>query len=269
MSELSLSADCGNCFGLCCVALPFAKSADFAADKDAGTPCTHLGEDFGCTIHERLRESGWSGCTVFECHGAGQHLSQGTFGGRDWRAHPGTAGAMFRAFPVMRQLHELLRYLAEATERAPARLRPAVEAVRARVTALSESDPQTLAGLDIPAVRAEANTVLTETSEAVRAALPGPRRPARHRGADLMGARLRKADLRTANLRGAYLIGADLRGADLRGADLTGADLRGGDLRGADLRDCLYLLPAQLDAARGDSTTRLDPGTRRPAHWES
>lgn len=26
-------ADCSRCFGLCCVALPFARSADFAVDK--------------------------------------------------------------------------------------------------------------------------------------------------------------------------------------------------------------------------------------------
>jgi hypothetical protein len=51
-----LHADCANCFGLCCVALPFAASADFAADKDAGVPCTHLRDDFGCGIHDRLRE---------------------------------------------------------------------------------------------------------------------------------------------------------------------------------------------------------------------
>lgn len=29
-----LRADCGNCFGLCCVALPFAATTDFAIDKE-------------------------------------------------------------------------------------------------------------------------------------------------------------------------------------------------------------------------------------------
>lgn len=33
----SLQADCARCFGLCCVALPYARSADFAFDKDGGT----------------------------------------------------------------------------------------------------------------------------------------------------------------------------------------------------------------------------------------
>ncbi|HEV7627229.1 MAG TPA: pentapeptide repeat-containing protein, partial [Streptomyces sp.] len=109
-----LRADCANCFGLCCVALPFAVSADFAIDKDAGQPCPNLQPDFHCGIHTRLRERGFSGCTVFDCFGAGQKVSQVTFGGRDWREAPATSQQMFAVFPVMRQLHELLRYLTEA-----------------------------------------------------------------------------------------------------------------------------------------------------------
>ena len=64
--RLSLQADCGQCFGLCCVALPFASSSDFALDKAAGEPCTHLHQDFRCAIHGQLRERGFPGCTVFD-----------------------------------------------------------------------------------------------------------------------------------------------------------------------------------------------------------
>ena len=110
----NLLADCSRCFGLCCVALPFAASADFAVDKDAGEPCTHLRTDFGCGIHTQLRDKGFRGCTVYDCFGAGQQVAQVTFGGRDWRQAPGTARQMFEVFPVMRQLHELLWYLTEA-----------------------------------------------------------------------------------------------------------------------------------------------------------
>ncbi len=39
---VDLKADCEKCFGLCCVALPFAASADFAFDKQAGSPCINL-----------------------------------------------------------------------------------------------------------------------------------------------------------------------------------------------------------------------------------
>ncbi|MFJ4436090.1 pentapeptide repeat-containing protein [Streptomyces sp. NPDC088923] len=242
-----LTPDCSSCAGLCCVALPFAKSADFAASKPAGTPCTHLAPDFRCEIHDRLRPSGWSGCTVFDCHGAGQHLTQHTFGGRDWRSEPALRAPMFRAFPVLLHLHELLRHLTEAAERAPERLYEETESARARVAALTAYAPDALTALDVGAERARANPVLTRVSEAIRASLPGPRTD--HRGADLMGARLSGTDLRAANLRGALLIGADLRSADLRGADVTGADFRGADLRGADVRGALFLLASQLRAA--------------------
>ncbi len=72
--RLRLQADCENCFGLCCVALPFAASADFAIDKDAGKPCENLQSDFRCGIHNSLRQRGFRGCTVYDCFGAGQKV---------------------------------------------------------------------------------------------------------------------------------------------------------------------------------------------------
>src|SRR6476660_7936034 len=110
----NLLADCGRCFGLCCVALPFAASADFAIDKPAGHACPNLRTDFGCNIHQTLRTRGFPGCTVYECFGAGQQVAQVTYRGQDWRQAPATAAQMCDVFRVMRQLHELLRYLAEA-----------------------------------------------------------------------------------------------------------------------------------------------------------
>ncbi|SEK67333.1 pentapeptide repeat-containing protein [Streptacidiphilus jiangxiensis] len=265
-ADLSLVSDCGNCFGLCCVALPFAKSADFAQDKAAGTPCRNLAEDFRCGIHARLRESGYTGCTVFDCFGAGQKVSQVTFGGVDWRRDPASAPAMFAAFPIMRQLHELLRYLDEALALpAAAPLAPRLRRAFEDVDAMTRGDADALAAVDVSAVRDGVSGLLLEASELVRAGLPGRRR--NHRGADLVAAKLRKADLRGANLRGTYLIGADLREADLRGADVVGADLRGADLRGADLTGALFLTQIQLNAARGDAATRLPDTLTRPAHW--
>ncbi|GAA2323010.1 pentapeptide repeat-containing protein [Streptomyces caniferus] len=265
-ADLGLRSDCGSCFGLCCVALPFAASADFAIDKDAGRPCPNLQTDFRCGIHADLRPRGFSGCTVFDCFGAGQKVSQVTFGGQDWRRAPGTARQMFDVFPVMRQLHELLWYLAEALTLPAARpvhadLRAALE----KTEALTRGSAQELTALEVPAHRGEVNALLLRTSELVRAAVPG--RKKERRGADLMGARLKGADLRGANLRGAYLIAADLKGADLRSADLIGADLRDADLSGADLTGALFLTQAQLNAARGDAAAKLPETLSRPAHW--
>jgi Pentapeptide repeats (8 copies) len=246
-----LTADCSRCVGLCCVLPAFAASADFAVDKPAGTPCRHLRADDRCGIHDRLRDRGFPGCVVFDCFGAGQRVTQDTFAGRSWRDGAGTAAAMAAVFPVMRQLTELLWYLAEARVLVPAGpLRTAVEEVAARTSALTRAPAAELAALDIGASRQAAGELLGRVSEAARADVPG-RAPDR-RGADLIGARLRGASLRGASLRGAYLLGADLRGADLSGADLSTA---------------LYLTRFQVRGARGDGATRLPDRLERPEHW--
>ncbi|WP_229373468.1 pentapeptide repeat-containing protein [Umezawaea beigongshangensis] len=261
-----LRADCERCFALCCVAPAFAASTDFAIDKGAGHACPNLQDDFRCGIHTRLRQRGFAGCTVYDCFGAGQQVSQITFGGTSWRQAPDTAKQMFEVFPVVRQLHELLHHLTEALTLPPARaLRAELGRARDETERLAGLGPDALLELDVAAHRQEVNGLLVRTSELVRAG--AGRRRKEHRGADLIGAKLRGADLRGANLRGAYLIGADLRRADLRTADLIGADLRSADLSGADLRESLFLVQAQLDAARGDAQTALPPSLTRPAHW--
>jgi uncharacterized protein YjbI with pentapeptide repeats len=266
LSLRDLRAECGSCFGLCCVAPAFAASADFAISKPAGQACPNLRSDFRCGIHDELRPRGFAGCTVFDCFGAGQKLSQVTFGGRDWRAAPGTARQMFSSLMIMRQLHELLWLLTESLTLAPARsLGPKLRAARTEIERLTYGRPDELAALDVGACRGEVNTLLLQVSELVRAQA-GPRRPD-HRGADLAGRKLRGADLRGANLRGALLIGADLRGADLRLADLIGADLRGADLSGADLTGSIFLTQSQAQAANGDAGTQLPAALTRPEHW--
>lgn len=261
----ALRADCASCFGLCCVALPFETSADFAIDKPAGTACPNLRGDDRCGIHARLREEGFRGCTVYDCFGAGQQVAQVTFGGRDWRTHPELAAPMFATLPIMRQLHELLVYLNQAlawpaAQPLHAALREALDATEQ----LARGTAEDLRLLDVDAHRAAIAPLLRQASARVRG---GGRTD--HNAADLVGADLHEADLRAADLRGALLIAADLRQADLRGADLLGADLRDADLRGADLRDALFLVQPQLDAARGDRATRIPDALERPQHWTS
>lgn len=263
----ALRADCANCFGLCCVALTLTVSADFAINKDAGRPCPNLQDDFRCGIHTRLRPKGFSGCTVYDCFGAGQKVSQETYAGQDWRSSPDTAQQMFQVFPVVRQLQELLWYLTEAlTLPAAASLHPEIRRAIEATERHSDGSPEALAELDVAAHRGGISDLLLRTSALVRAS--APRRKKRdHRGADLIGARLKGADLRGADLRGAYLIAADLSGADLCLADLIGADFRDADLTGADLTGSLFLTQAQLNAAKGDAATRLPSSLTRPAHW--
>jgi hypothetical protein len=284
------------------VALALTRSADFAIDKPAGLPCPHLAVDYRCAVHQRLRPAGFRGCAAYDCFGAGQHLSQHTFAGQSWRGDPGRAAQMFSLLPVVRALHELLLYLSEALVRcaaAPvattsqgaesqhAKSSPAMsrrtESYRAEspppelpsllselkraiadIRELADRPAPVLLAVDVDAVRAGVNPLLTRASELIR-------RPYAHRaelrGAHLIGAALAGRGLRGASLRGAYLIRADLRRADLRDADLTGADLRDADLCGADLTDALFLTQPQIDAALGDRDTTLPDTVRRPDHW--
>ncbi len=263
--HLSLRADCENCFALCCVAPTFSASADFAINKNAGQACPHLQSNFRCGIHTRLRQQGFRGCTVYDCFGAGQKVSQVIFGGQDWRRVPQTAKLMFAVFPIVRDLHELLWYLTEALTLQPARpLHSALSLALEATERLTHNSPDALMELDVAAHRRAINALLLRTSEFVRAEV---RHKKDYRGADLVGAKLKGADLRGANLRGAYLIGADLRGADLRRADVIGADFRDADLRGADLTGSIFLIQSQLDAAKGDTETKLSPSLTRPTHW--
>lgn len=274
-----LRPDCTNCAGLCCVALPFAASADFAIDKAAGEPCPHLRTDFRCRIHSHLRERGFPGCAAYDCYGAGQKITQSTFAGRDWRRNPQIAQRMFAAVPIVRTLHELLWYLADAlTFEAARSLYPELGQARDEIERLANQGPDALVILDIRACRREVDVLLDRASVLVREEA-GRRYPRRHRrrhrrglrlgqpAPDLAGADLRGVDLVGADLRGALLIGTNLRGADLRGADVRAADFRSSDLRGADLGGCVYLTQSQLDAARGDAATKVPPLLRRPPHW--
>lgn len=305
-----LRADCGSCAGLCCVVPAFVASADFAIDKPPRRACPNLGDDgddFGCGIHDGLRDLGFPGCVVFDCFGAGQHVVQVSFGGRDWRGSPEIAESMFDVFTVMRQLKELLWYLAEALTLLPAGpLRDEVTTVQAETRELVDAAPTELAGVDASAYRRRVGPLLEQVSRTVRAehraggraedsgdggvrggrrgngsgrdgggrsggrrgrAGPGPGKVRDRSGADLIGAKLRGADLRGVSLRGAYLIGADLRGADLDHTDLLGTDLRAADLRAARLAGSIFLTQPQLDAARGDSTTTIPAALARPRHW--
>ena len=265
-SSIELQADCGRCFGLCCVAPAFSASAEFAIDKAAGRPCPNLLADFRCSIHDRLRPSGFGGCAAYDCFGAGQKVAQDTFGGQDWHGEARVGKRIFDTFMVMRQLHELLWHVREAlllgpADPLPAQLKSAWEAIE-RITNLGADK---LVKLDVSQLRRDINPLLLRTSEQVRSA--GGRLGPELRGADLIGKNLRGADFRRANLRGAGLIGTTLRNADLRGADLAGADLRGADLTGARLDTAIFLTQAQVNLTKGDADTRLPAALVSPAHW--
>ena len=128
------------------------------------------------------------GCTVYDCFGAGQRVSQVTFGGVSWREAPGTARAMFAAQPIVRQLHEMLWYLREAEslpEAAP--LRAELGWSLEETARLAALDVDALMDLDVGAHRAGVGELLAEASLLYRA---GYYRKKNLRGADRIGARM-------------------------------------------------------------------------------
>jgi uncharacterized protein YjbI with pentapeptide repeats len=265
MSDTHLRADCANCFGLCCAAMRFEASASFAIDKPAGTPCPNLLVDFRCGIHQNLRAEGFSGCTVWDCFGAGQHMSQGTFGGRDWRSNPELAEPMFKAFPVMRRLHQIRWYLTEALSLETSR--PLYTELRTRLDEteqLTNGSAEDLLAVDLARQKLTIDLLLGEVSALARAGVENRKK---HHRADLMGAKLCGADLRGADLRYANLVAADLTGADLRLADFLGADLHDARLAGANLASALFLTQTQLNSTIGDARTLLPASLERPPHW--
>jgi uncharacterized protein YjbI with pentapeptide repeats len=265
----NLRTDCENCFGLCCVALPYAKSADFAFDKDGGTPCRNLQSTYQCGIHNDLRNKGFRGCSAYECFGAGQKVSQITYNGMDWRSNQDVAQQMFDVYPIMQQLHEMLWYLYEAlTTEAAKSIYKELYYGFVETEELAAKSPEFILNIDVNEHRAKVNKLLIRTSELVRAQVAKNQKEKR-RGMDYIGAKLKGADLRGANLRGALLIAADLRNADLRWSDFIGADFRDTDIRGANLIGSIFLTQAQVNAAKGNKHTKLPATLVRPAHWRN
>lgn len=239
------------------------RSADFAIDKPPDRPCPNLLDDFRCGIHDRLRDKGFPGCIAYDCFGAGQRVTQSTFGGRTWRDHPGEASTIFPAFMTMAGIHEVLWHLDRALTLCDGPLRAEVESAVDRTDALGDLPPDELARLDVVTALTPAMELVKRVSRVARAAVTGPDLA----GRSLVGADLRRSDLRGADLRSSTLLGADLRGADLTLADLGGADLRAARLSGADLSGALFLRPGQLVPAIGDRRTRLPAGFDRPTSW--
>ncbi|MFL0253176.1 pentapeptide repeat-containing protein [Clostridium neuense] len=270
MNSHDLKPACEKCFGLCCVALYFSHAEGFPQDKVAGKPCINLKEDFRCKVHESLNKKGLKGCTSYECLGAGQKVSMGTYGGHSWREEPETANEMFEVFIIMRQLHEMLWYLTEAFSlKSDNDIKEKIDEIE-KLTHLSG---EAIVKLDLVTIRVGVNALLFKTSEFIRkkagdnekSSLKGKKTIGG--GLNLMGADLRRKNLRGVNLSGAYLIAANLRGVDLSFADLIGADMRDADISGANLSKSIYLTQAQINAAKGDSGTRLPRLLVKPTYW--
>ncbi|MCY9166391.1 pentapeptide repeat-containing protein [Bacillus atrophaeus] len=266
-----LQSDCDNCFGLCCVALPYAKSADFAFNKDGGEPCRNLLSDHRCNIHDQLREKGFRGCVSYECFGAGQHVSQHIYHGDGWRHNPKQASEIFTVYPIVQQLHEMLSYLSQALDLKETQLiQTEIKNIYHKTITMTNLPPKEILELDIPSHREIVNKILVMTSELVRKDfIQNQQNTKTLKGLDYLGANLKGVNLQGANLRGVLFIATNLRNADLRKADFIGADLRDADLSGANLTGAIFLTQSQINSAKGNRQTKLPFYINTPELWLS
>jgi uncharacterized protein YjbI with pentapeptide repeats len=276
-----LKPDCQNCFGLCCVALYFSKHDGFPTDKHAGVPCPNLAQDYTCSIHENLSEQGLKGCIAYECFGAGQQVSQVTYGGgQGWRAEGAdhsSSEQMFKVFLIMKQLHEMCWYLYEALSYdIPTPLKNEAQQLLLKTEKVTEAPTHEVQSFDLFSHHNQVSTLLRNVSQHVREHMQQELASNKlminnilntKQKKDFIGADLRIKELRCTDLRGCLLIAANLEGKDLSGVDFIGADLRDTNLKKANLSQCIFLTQAQINVAKGDTHTKLPTFLSRPAHW--
>lgn len=177
---------------------------------------------------------------------------------------------MFRVFPIMEQLYEMIAYVAEALSyQVDNTLYEQLLAQLEQLQQTTALEADALLALDMVAIRMPINALLLQTSEQIRQLSVKGKTASKlnQRGADWMGKNLKGKDLRGTDLRGSYLIAANLQNAHLQVVDFIGADLRDANLRGADLSTSLFLTQMQINAAKGDRSTKLPSYIKRPAHW--
>jgi len=263
-----MKIDCNKCFGLCCIALNFSASDGFPEDKAAGIACLNLEDGYTCAVHKELKKEGYRGCLGYDCLGAGQKISQITFKGKDWKQYPESSGKMFSAFLVMRQLHEMMWYLAQALYfQTNQIIKVEISTLLESILRIAEADADSLLALNLEVYRNTVNKLLRITSALLRGESKEKAAKRSSGNLDYFGADLRKTNMKGADLRGACLIAANMNGVDFTGADLISADIRDANVKGANLANCIFLTQAQVNTAKGDNFTKLPFMIDRPRHW--
>ena len=161
MRSFELTADCRRCSALCCVVYPFVRSPEFAADKPAYVACGHVTGAFRCAIHASREHRGYPGCVTYDCHGAGQYVTQVLFDGRAWTDLEEPA-VMFDVFLVLRALFAQLSLLQTAlTLDSPDTVRSALSSRDAQLRNLIERPLGQLREIDAHAERAATDKLLS------------------------------------------------------------------------------------------------------------
>lgn len=164
MPRPDLVADCGRCAALCCIATSFDAGEDFAFAKAAGVRCRHLTREARCAIHERRSELGFSGCAIYDCHGAGQRAT------RAFATRPDSNLERNEAFFALRTVFELLWLLSQAQQLCPdsqPQLRVRLSASIDALDAIAYGSVDALQQQDLEAIDRAARALLREVGDAL------------------------------------------------------------------------------------------------------
>jgi hypothetical protein len=165
----NLRIECSYCFSFCYAALYFSNIKRFPPDKDAGHPYLNLQPDFSCPVYSTLTKKRRKGCLAFDCFGTGKKVTRSTPTAHCWRTESGLKEKMFDVFLVMRQLHEMLWYLTEASAlQMTGRTAGDFNSLFVAITHLTLLPPQSLLKLDIDEHRTAVKTLLQKIRELAR-----------------------------------------------------------------------------------------------------
>jgi hypothetical protein len=221
-----------------------------------------------------LLSSGYRGCVIFDCFGAGQKVCQGTYNGHSWEDGTVDREEMLAAFTVVQQLSQWLWHLLQALSWPQARSAwTGVRQLCSTVEALRDQSGAQLLRIDLTGLGHDVDAALHTASAVVRAALLNggydefAGLAAVDADADVRGMDLRDRVVPGCDLSGRRLIGVNLRSVDLDRVDVYRTDLREADVRGADFSGALYVAQYQLNSSCGDASTVIPQSLHRPAHW--
>lgn len=260
--------NCGECCGLCCVALYCTKSDGFPHDKEMGAACVNLLEDYKCKVHSKLLQRGLKGCLAYDCFGAGQFLTQQLKYLPDWRTgSPKEADKISNSYIVVLRVHQTLWYLSQCLIlRLPQSEKERARSLINEGNALIEKPVEMLAILDPQPFCERSNEYLKHVCSIYETISSNV---SNLQSSNYMGKNMQRKNLARFDFRMSLLIAANLMQADLHGANFLGADMRDTNICNTDLSQCLFLTQIQINSARGNHNTILPPYLNKPRVWDN
>ena len=155
----------------------------------------------------------------------------------------------------------------EASTILPAeKIKTNIDLLIAELERMAQYSPDEILLLNLDSCRARVNPLLKRTSALVHAASGGAEA---NEASDFIGKNFKRARLDGRDFSMSLLIAANLQGCSFYGANLLGADMRDANIVGADLSESIFLTQGQVNAARGNRSTKLPAALTHPTAWQS